>query len=69
MKHPNGYTFGMGFLAVSRFKVGLQVFQDIVESKYLTVREAHLEELDKAMASAPKKLTPDPGGPHGNPPR
>jgi len=69
VKHPNGYTFEVGFLSASRFKVGLQFFENIVESKYLTVRKAHLEQLDKAMASAAKKAEPDPGGPHGNPTR
>lgn len=67
VKHPSGYTFEAGFLSASSFKLGAQVFESVVESKFITVRKDYLDKLDKAMASAPKKLAPDPGAQHGNP--
>lgn len=67
VKHPSGYTFEVGFLSASSFKVGAQFFESLVESKFITVRKDYLDKLDKAMASAPKKLAPDPGAQDGNP--
>jgi hypothetical protein len=65
VKHPNGYTFEVGFESASRLKVGERLFQSVVESKYITVRKAYLEELDEAMSAVPKKPASAPNTPPG----
>jgi hypothetical protein len=67
VKHPTGYTFEVGFLSASSFKVGAQVFESVVESKFISVRKDNLDKLDKAMSAVPKKPVADPGTQHGTP--
>jgi len=59
VKHPSGYTFEIGFQSASRLKLGEQLFQSVVESKYITVRKGYLEKLDEAMSAPAKKPATD----------
>lgn len=64
VKDPGGYTFEVGFESASRLRLGERFFQNVVASKYITVRKPDLEKLDAAMSAAPNKPPANPGTPH-----
>jgi hypothetical protein len=69
-KDPRGYTYEVGFQSASRLKLGERFYKNVVVSKFITVRKAYLEKLDKAMSppgpNSPDATTAPPANPGGN---